>query len=742
MKRKIIIVIILLLCGATVSLAQKGPVPEKVYVHLDRTYFAIGETVWLKGYVENALPSADTSRFLYVELVGGKDDDAVLRSKIRLGEEGFAGHLDLPEDMQGGRYMLRAYTRWQMNWPEEWMYHCPIEVYDGKEASPEVPGADYDISFYPEGGRYFYGEYASVGFKVLSADGRSRPLTGKLYDDLGNSICDAKTEHAGMGLLGFVPSEGRKYHLVSDLDGRSWDLPPVSLEGATLQARRVGDHFAVRTINRTGGPVSLSVFNPSGDSTGLQKFVLTAPDGRILSERTVFDGEPVSATIAAAAVDAEYSPRKKWNIRFSLPSDMDSAELSVSVVRNAFRPYQQEGSLAAYMLLGSEIRGHIEDPDYYFDPDVSASARMSHLDLLLLIQGWTYYDSEENPSQMIYPKEQQQTLQGEVHSVFGRVPRKFVLSLIAPELEYSQVVAVPRGSRFVVDSLDFPDSTLFIVHVDNRGDFKRYYPVLHEEFAPKGKKDASSYPWRVAYKPQAQSHDEPAATFNPGDVIVDTLETAVIRGMMPRIRSPFGTSDLPNIKEREDLAFYDNLNLVDYVVMTHPTLRKEDDEIINTKTGYNNQGGEHFSTVALYVGGFQMPWDIAQTIRMSEVEKISVTTYMNSDAFLARSPGGIVLVELSAARPAGSLKDKSNSIVATPLGYQKPRAFYNPAYDRRRMLTLPDRRNTVYWNPALRLGTVPTDVLIETEDRADGPYYLRIEGRTSDGRWISASQIL
>ena len=740
--RRFSIFILLLLCSATVSLGQTGPGREKVYLHLDRTYFAIGETMWLKGYVENALPSPDSSRFLYVELVGGKDEEAVLRGKIRLGAEGFAGHLDLPEDMSGGRYMLRAYTRFQMNWPEEWMFHCPVEIYDGKDSPEAALGADYDVSFYPEGGRYFYGEFASVGFKVLSKDGRSQAFAGRLFDDLGNFICDARTEHAGMGLLSFTPFEGRTYRLVSDTDGRTWNLPAVSRDGATLQVRRVGDHFAVRTLNHTGGPVKVNVFNPSGDSTGLQKFVLTDQNGRILAERAVFAGEVSSAKIAAEAVDANYTPRKKWKVRFSLPQDIDSAELSVSVVRNAFRYYQQEGSLASYMWLGSEIRGYIEDPDYYFDPDVPASIRMSHLDLLLLIQGWTYYDREESPSQIIYSKEQQQTLQGEVRSFFGRTPRKFTLTLMAPELAYSQIVAVPRGSRFVVDSLDFPDSTLFIVHVDNRGDFKRYYPVLNETFAPKWKKEGRVFPFGVAPRDADRRDDYAAAAFNPGDVIVDTLETAVIRGMMPRIRSPFGVSDLPNIKEREDLSFYDNLNLVDYVTMTHPTLRYENEEMINTKTGYNNQGGEHFSSVALYVGGFQMPWDIAQTIHMSDVEKISVTTYMNSDAFLAHSPGGIVLVEMSAARPVGSLKDKSNSIVTTPLGYQKPRAFYNPAYDRRRLLSLPDRRNTIYWNPSLRLGTAAKDILIETEDRADGPYFLRIEGRTSDGRWISTSQML
>ena len=174
--RRFSIFIFLLLCGATVSLGQTGPGREKVYVHLDRTYFAIGETMWLKGYVENALSAPDSSRFLYIELVGGKDEEAVLRGKIRLGAEGFAGHLDLPEDMSGGRYMLRAYTRFQMNWPEEWMFHCPVEIYDGKDSPEAVPGADYDVSFYPEGGRYFYGNLLQSASRSSRRTVAVRPL--------------------------------------------------------------------------------------------------------------------------------------------------------------------------------------------------------------------------------------------------------------------------------------------------------------------------------------------------------------------------------------------------------------------------------------------------------------------------------------------------------------------------------------------------------------------------------------
>ena len=237
MKRfRFLFVSALLLSVASSELAgQVAYAPEKVFVHLDRTYFAVGETIWMKGYVESIAPVPDTSRFLYVELIDGEGGETVLRNKIRLGDDGFAGYLDLPENMAGGRYMLRAYTRWQMNWPEEWMFHTLVDIYDGTEdESPEPETGQVDISFYPEGGRYFSERHATVGFKAMAADGKYVEWSGALYDDQGVKICDCRTEHAGMGLIGFTPKEGRRYRLVGGSGGHSWDLPGASKEGATM----------------------------------------------------------------------------------------------------------------------------------------------------------------------------------------------------------------------------------------------------------------------------------------------------------------------------------------------------------------------------------------------------------------------------------------------------------------------------------------------------------------------------
>ena len=46
--------------------------PEKVYLHSDKDVYAIGDTIWFKGYVANASSVSEypESRFIYVELIG------------------------------------------------------------------------------------------------------------------------------------------------------------------------------------------------------------------------------------------------------------------------------------------------------------------------------------------------------------------------------------------------------------------------------------------------------------------------------------------------------------------------------------------------------------------------------------------------------------------------------------------------------------------------------------------------
>ena len=744
-----------------------GKAQEKVFVHLDRTYYSAGETAWLKAYVTDvqAPDGEDNSRFLYVELLA-ENGKPVLRTKVKEGPDGLSGHLDLPETLHSGSYLLRAYTRWQLDGPENAMFHVPVRIFgaegDVEQRRDESREGALDLSFYPEGGRCFTDEMAIIGFKAMAPDGSSVSLEGTVYDDTGKQVAMARTQHEGMGLFGFTPQEGRRYTLVEEATGRSWPLPDPATDGATLQVRWNGDRLNVTALNHTGAPGRLLLrvagedfflsdiaaggqmlpVAAKGLKPGLQKFILTDAAGNILSERAVFVESPQTAPVPLhVQTEGEgYTPRTKHSIRLRLPADVDPGEVSVSVVRHAFRPYLQEGGIASYMLLGSELRGHIADPDYYFDPNVPEAERRRNLDLLLLIQGWTYYDAPFVPTR---EKERTQSLRGEIRGLGKRTPRNYSLAILAPAINYSQVVTVPRAGRFVIDSLDFRDSTLFLMNVTRDGMMQNYAasfapdPVADE--LPGWRRDWRLPVWRPGQR-LAADVPVPAGVPFTEDIFVDSIRTAVVQADRVQMRSPFGSTPVFNPATREKLRPYDHMSILKYTLMMHPTFEETTSEETGETLVRETREYKNFGFVKLCINGSELPWDLGGDILIGDVETYKYDKN-SSDAFLMKCDG-VVLVELSGPERQ-RLADESNSTVFVPLGWQTPRLFYHPRYDKGLREWMPDKRNTIYWSPRLELlPTRDTPFTFFTDDQVDGPYVLRIEGRTEDGRWISEERLL
>ena len=89
---------------------------EKVYLHTDKPYYFVGDTIWLKAYLVNAIThfSGNGSQYVYVELINRKDK-VLQRIKIQQDKDLFASYLTLPKTLEAGDYYLRAYTHWMLN---------------------------------------------------------------------------------------------------------------------------------------------------------------------------------------------------------------------------------------------------------------------------------------------------------------------------------------------------------------------------------------------------------------------------------------------------------------------------------------------------------------------------------------------------------------------------------------------------------------------------------------------------
>lgn len=102
---------------------------EKVYLHLDKPYYAIGDDIWFKAYVINTetLEASDLSKILYVDLINERDS---LKKQLRLplGTGVTWGDFKLPDSLREGNYRIRAYTQWMRNAGPEFFFDKTIKI--------------------------------------------------------------------------------------------------------------------------------------------------------------------------------------------------------------------------------------------------------------------------------------------------------------------------------------------------------------------------------------------------------------------------------------------------------------------------------------------------------------------------------------------------------------------------------------------------------------------------------------
>ncbi|WP_461791292.1 TonB-dependent receptor plug domain-containing protein [Pedobacter sp.] len=102
---------------------------EKVYLHLDKPYYAVGDDIWFKAYTINAktgLPST-ISGLLYVELINEKDS---LTKQLKLPmRSGIAwGDFKLTDSLTEGNYRIRAYTQWMRNAGSDFFFDKTVKI--------------------------------------------------------------------------------------------------------------------------------------------------------------------------------------------------------------------------------------------------------------------------------------------------------------------------------------------------------------------------------------------------------------------------------------------------------------------------------------------------------------------------------------------------------------------------------------------------------------------------------------
>ncbi len=177
--------------------SQENP-QEKVYLHTDKPYYLVGDTIWMKAYLtagsQNQLSSI--SGAIYVDMIS--EGDSITQSlKLPVTAGMATASLVLHDSTtREGNYRIRAYTQWMRNAGPEFFYDrtfsvgnsvtnavfAKVEYLQVKENGKEVSKAR--VTYTDNNGKAYAGKAVSYAwkesYKTVSSGGGKTGASGEL----------------------------------------------------------------------------------------------------------------------------------------------------------------------------------------------------------------------------------------------------------------------------------------------------------------------------------------------------------------------------------------------------------------------------------------------------------------------------------------------------------------------------------------------------------------------------------
>ena len=647
---------------------------------------------------------------------------------------------------------------------------------------------DYQVSFYPEGGYLLAGADCRVAFKALGKSGHVSRVSVQVLDSKDQVLTSATVLHEGMGIFSFVPLAGEKYRArcVNPYGMiKTFDLPGVQTATHGLRVDRQADGLVVSL--QSASPTAANslyllahvrgvlvyaawwepgkkqyVFDPHMFPSGVVQWLLLDKAMNPLSERLVFvdHGDPLNYQWHTDK--PVYGKREQVQAQLQikeLRQRMAKGSLSVSVTeaQTADTAY----NIRSTLLLTSELRGKIENPAFYLQPD--SVARIA-ADLLMLVHGWRRYQLPEViKGQLETPKSAPETgfrISGRIKPVFAfETTKKFTVIINGTNNKYLDKTTTDKDRRFAFEGFDFPDGMGFDLRAIREAgytpneirvlvDGESYLPVKNG----------------MAQEQMIEKENDTAGVRRPDDrfLIQSGMRSHQLSEVQIKAKY-WGGSDYIRFNAREvSKTPYVNMHgLLEYM-----GLNVSADEIY-----YNGR------KIIIFVdGAVCSPLAVLYYLSLSDVEDIAFikdaareqvndflepmqripmarqkTDNLGSMGY-PENLGALNVLNITAkaefdSRFLGRYANIEDRVAVAkrsifPLGFQQPIAFYAAQYDSPEKKNAPDTdvRATIYWNPDLPTDTTGTATFSFYTADMPGTYTVVIEGVSEKGEIIYTVQ--
>ena len=793
--------------------------PEKVYLHTDREVYNLGDTIWFRGYLQNAsaIQEYPESNYIYVDIISPKwetDYDNKIKEFNRIRERviikkdstgRFSGYIPLSSDFNTGLATIRAYTHWMLNCEPDYMFAKNIEIInpmkDGfvknltkiqmkddfnytelgvknpfrKSKPKQKSETGIDLQLLPESGRYIADTPSVVGIKALNQDGLGVKVLGRILAD-SVVVGTFETNRLGMGkAIISVPQNTKKITVEAKsfveefLFNTTGPLPEKSAVVINALPDSNGVNIALTDCGINMPDSSFLVVYDKTEfifkspyteakkgkrvlyndlSPGINTIAVIDNSGNVYAQRPFFVFQK-NKPVAEAIFDKQnYKRRERACISLSLRDNCGkplSGNFSLAITDEEYAPDSAEGhSIESYMMLGAEIKGYIEKPQLYFADSLSLETRINNMDLLMITQGWCYYDLPKilKGKTVIpkYGKEYTQSISGYVQGLF-RKAKKSTLCFLAPSINYSQIVDIDSTSYFELHGLDFPDSTQFFVGAQAR---RKYFKKLHTPILnPQNYAAVHPYPQYLKSRGYSDEYADlvTKSYYSTDGTITYTLAPVRVTAQRELSLYPNDSFKRHQYRDKKQFANYGSYTLFDYISMTCRGVY-----IIEGALCYRSlmvaskmkMGGSPYRPINIFCNGFLINHEEARTIVMEDV--LAFAFVDGSDA--AKYAISNDIRDILRPKPVVFVKTQwpvhsaPNVTAEKYFGWQRPAKFYEPKYttkeEKERFEPI---RPTLHWQPQVTFVNGKAEVAFYTSDHK-APLTLILEGITDNGDFV------
>lgn len=731
---------------------------EKVHLHLDKSAYTPGETIWFKAYLTADNLPACISKNCYADLID-ENGNLLQRKVMAILESGAASFFDLPSTLRANKLFIRSYTSWMMNFDSSLFYLEPITILQQKSTAKKAAVLPtYTLTLFPEGGDLVQGLNAMVAFKANDQDGTPISVSGNIVDDQQQIITPFSAEHDGMGYFSLTPKAGNHYKAIwKDKAGvqHSTDLPDVKANGVALSVI-ISPHQITYTLSRPDNnlPAANNVFYVVAQmhqrmmySAMVKLTKQTTATAPILTDSmpngvlqlTIFNAaqQPIAERLVFVnnhnyyfntdlhAVEKSMAKRGKNVLQIDVANNITS-NLSIAVTDASINPIgKNESNIYTQLLLSSDLKGYVYNPAYYFASEEDSVSQ--HLDLVMMTNGWrrfTWTDllAEKWPVITLKP-ENYLSIKGQVLGLSKlKLNGRQLNCILKPKKGTSEFVSIPvdANGQFKLENLYFFDTAKLFYQFNGDKDkslttsatfnisssFTKQPPVsvnlLSSLYAP-APMDSS-----ILFKTAAIAQLQLAQIEKNK---VQTLSTVVIKSKQKSLKEKlddeyasgfFSGGDGYTFAMDEDPFAKSALNILSYLQGKVAGLEISPDD---------QEGGAKWRghKTSFFLNEVSTEVDQLQSISMADVAMIKIFRPPFFGASGGGAGGAIAVYTKKGADLTASVKGLDFTNLA---GYSAIKQFYSPNYETTNDPTVADYRTTLYWNSFILMDKTNRRVLI------------------------------